>query len=848
MTPPVPPPGAHGDDGARLAVALGLDPSGILDLAASLNPVAPPLRAALAVTGTALRRYPDPRDATRALAEAMAVPPGCLLLTNGGAEAIALVAAEQPVGWVEEPDFSLYGRHLTTIDRAGPRWRSNPHNPTGRLAPAGERFGVVDEAFYALATGAWTRGDHETGSIVLGSLTKLFALPGLRLGFVLSNDESLIDRLARRQPMWAVNSLACMLLPRLLESADLPGWAARIKQLRADLEAVLARHGLEAVTSDANYVLVPDAPRLRDRLAAEGVIVRDCTSFGLPQAVRIAVPSAGGLERLETALDRLSGSASAAVRQAGDGQAGRGFRQAGGRSSCRSSSGGARPLTGAILVAGTGSDAGKSHLVTGLCRLLARRGVRVAPFKAQNMSLNSFATPAGEEIGRAQGVQALAAGASPEAAMNPVLLKPTGERRSQVVVMGRPVGEMDAATYLRERRHLLMPTVLDALAGLRERFDVVVCEGAGSAAEINLLDGDLSNLGLAAAAGVPAVVVGDIERGGVFAALYGTVALLPPDLAATVKGFVINKFRGDPGVLRPGLDELSSRTGVVCLGVLPFVNGLDIDAEDSLGFERTLRSRSNRRSQRALDVAVVALPHVANFTDLDALAIEPDVTLRRVDGAGGLGDPDLVVLPGSKTTVADLAWLRSTGLANALLALAAAEGGPTLLGICAGYQMFGRRILDDVESGAGEVAGLGLLPVETRFRAEKLTRVRTGRSMGEVVTGYEIRHGCPEVVDGGGDERALSQLDDAWGTGPEGCVAAGGRVVGTNLHGLFENDAFRGAFLSDAAARRGRSFRRSGESFASAREQQIDRLADLIETHLDLEAVLQLIASAGEAR
>jgi histidinol-phosphate/aromatic aminotransferase/cobyric acid decarboxylase-like protein len=294
------PAGAHGGDGARLAHALGLAPDQVLDLSASLNPVVPDPVPVIAAHLGAVGRYPDAEGATAALAAAIGVAPEQLLLTNGGAEAIALVAGELGPGWVDEPDFSLYRRHLAGLDANGPRWRSNPHNPSGRLAPPGEAADVWDEAFWPLATGTWTRGDHAAGRVVLGSLTKLLACPGLRIGYVLAGAD-LVERLAARQPRWAVNALACEALPDLLATVDLDSWAKEVARLRADLVHVLAAHGFDPQDTDANWVLVP-APGLRARLAAHGVLVRDCASFGLPGTVRIAVPSERNLQRLEAAL------------------------------------------------------------------------------------------------------------------------------------------------------------------------------------------------------------------------------------------------------------------------------------------------------------------------------------------------------------------------------------------------------------------------------------------------------------------------------------------------------------------------------------------------------------------
>ena len=479
------------------------------------------------------------------------------------------------------------------------------------------------------------------------------------------------------------------------------------------------------------------------------------------------------------------------------------------------------------MVCGTSSGAGKSFVVGALCRLLARRGVRVAPFKAQNMSNNAAVTADGAEIGRAQYAQARAAGIEPEAVMNPVLLKPTGERTSQVVVMGRVAGSTDARAW-GQRAPELLPVVLGALADLRRRFDVVVLEGAGSPSEINLLDRDIVNLRLAEAAGVAAVVVGDIERGGVFASLYGTVALLPDGLRRRVGGLVINRFRGDPSLLGPGIDELERRTGVPVLGVLPWLAGAPFDEEDSLDAGRGWTAPAGA----ALDVAVVAFPHLANASDLDPLVAEPSVGLRLVDHADRLGRPDLVVLPGSKHTVEDLEWFRRCGLADAVQ-----SSGAHVVGICGGYQALGHTIDDGVESRRGRIAGLGWLDVDTTFGHDKVVRRRRGHFAGHEISGYELHHGRTERRPGAG---AWLALEDRSGAEQEGAVSGSGRVHGTNLHGLFDADGFRRRFLADVAAARGRSFVAGDAGFSAARAQRQDLAADLLERHLDVAAVLAL--------
>ncbi len=478
-----------------------------------------------------------------------------------------------------------------------------------------------------------------------------------------------------------------------------------------------------------------------------------------------------------------------------------------------------------LLVVGTSSDAGKSLLTTALCRVLARRGVRVAPFKAQNMSNNSMVCRDGGEIGRAQYLQATAARAEPETAMNPVLLKPGSDLRSHVVLRGRPAGTLGAAEFAGGRAQLAA-AAFAAYRELAERYDVIVCEGAGSPAEINLRAGDFVNMGLAREFELPTLLVGDIDRGGVLASLYGTVALLEPADRDLVRGYVINKFRGEVSLLEPGLAQITELTGVPCWGVLPWLPGVWLDGED------TLRPQSwadePQTDPNPLRVAVIRFPRISNSTDLDAFAAEPGVEVTVTADPAAVRAADLVVLPGTRSTIADLRWMRSLGL-DVAIRVAAAAGRP-VLGVCGGFQMLGRRIEDPsgVENEPqSAVDGLDLLPMTVTFTPDKTLGRPVGRWRGRPASGYEIHHG-------------RARLDPGAEPFPGGTRS--GNVWGTHWHGLFEDDGLRREWLAQVT---GRPIDRAATGFAARRERMIDALADAAERHLHLAALFAQVGMDG---
>lgn len=475
----------------------------------------------------------------------------------------------------------------------------------------------------------------------------------------------------------------------------------------------------------------------------------------------------------------------------------------------------------AALIAGCTSDAGKSVLVAGMCRLLARRGVRVAPFKAQNMSNNCAVTLDGGEIGRAQALQALACGLEPDVSFNPVLLKPGSDHTSQVVVKGKADGHVSALTY-RSRRKALRGVVAEALEELRGQFDVVLCEGAGSPAEVNLRESDIANMGLAELADLPVVVAGDIDRGGVLAHFVGTHAILSPEDRARITGFIVNKFRGDVSLLTPGLDVVREYTGVPVLGVVPFIPGLWIDAEDSLGTVAgaSVGSANAPLGTETLSVAAIRLPRVSNATDIEALACEPGVHVQWTVDPSVVARADLVVLPGTKSTVADLEWLRERGLDD-VLENRAARGLP-LLGICGGFQMLCDTIADSVESAVGTVNGLGVFDTDIEFAGTKTLVSHPDGS-------YEVHNG-----------QVVRSSEHPFITEPEE-GARRGMVMGTHRHGYLENDQARRELLMEVAVAVGRDgFEVSSTtSFAAERLRQVDMLADAVEEYLAGPALAQ---------
>lgn len=489
----------------------------------------------------------------------------------------------------------------------------------------------------------------------------------------------------------------------------------------------------------------------------------------------------------------------------------------------------------AIMIQGTMSNAGKSLIAAGLCRIFRQDGYRVAPFKSQNMALNSYITKENLEMGRAQAVQAFACGIEPSVTMNPILLKPTTDMGSQVIVNGEVMGNMRAMDYFRRKREYI-PVIQKAYEKLASEYDIIVIEGAGSPAEINLKQDDIVNMGMARIADAPVLLVGDIDRGGVFAQLIGTVMLLEPEEQERIKGLIINKFRGDPAILEPGLDMLTERCGKQVIGVIPYTK-VDIEEEDSLA-----ESLERKTAGEGLDIAVIRLPKISNFTDFQILSMESGVSVRYVEKASELGKPDLICLPGTKNTISDLRWLRQSGLEAAVLRQVS-EGKP-LIGICGGYQMLGEWIEDSCNAeGGGSVRGMELLPVVTVYEPEK-TRTQTKGKLeqltgfweplsGKAVEGYEIHMGKSVLRPGQGQEAAALEQ------GMDGCQR--GNVLGTYLHGFFDSSELRDALIQLLCDKKGIKRTEASKSLSEYREEQYDKLARILRESLNVERIYELL-------
>jgi cobyric acid synthase CobQ/L-threonine-O-3-phosphate decarboxylase len=863
---------AHGGNLRELARVSGKTERDILDFSANINPLGPPewLRPLISSNVAALTHYPDPDCAAliEAAAQRYGVAPDEIAVGNGSTELLHLLPrvlgkkrAVIPVPCYSDyaracqlagmsvstdrlkpelqpldvgvqalacfrPDFSALAAQLTGDEIV---FLCRPNNPTGHVCDADAIRSLaakhptttflVDEAFGDFVEGfdSLTR-NRPANVIVLLSLTKIFAIPGLRLGCAIA-DRTVIQRLRELQPPWSVNTLAQAVgVAALRDREYIRQTQLYVRQQREALAAALkALPSLTVYPGEANFLLLRldrndlDAPALARRLLADGIAIRVCDNFdGLDSRYfRVAV-------RREDENARLCDSLRVAL----------GVRR----------HTPPKRHTPAIMFQGTSSNAGKSILTAAFCRILLQDGFRVAPFKSQNMSLNSFVTCDGCEMGRAQVVQAQACRIEPSAAMNPILLKPNSDTGSQIILMGKPVGNMNVGDYIRFKPHAF-EAAKQAYESLAAEYDALVLEGAGSPAEVNLKHHDIVNMSMARHAGAPVLLVGDIDRGGVFASFVGTMEVLAEWERDLIAGFVVNKFRGNQSLLKDALDYTTRHTGRPVFGVVPYLQNLGLPDEDSVTFKAAPRDAAPTTGNGdCVEIAVVDLPHISNFTDFDALRLEPDVRLRIVRSAADLGQPDAVILPGSKNVIGDLKHLRQHGFDDAIHKLAR-NSKTEVVGVCGGYQMLGSAISDPhgIESAGQTTHGLALLPLSTVLEREKILRRVSAKHApsGLTVHGYEIHHG----QSGGDGLQPLVFRDDGEMIGAS---APNSLVWGTYLHGLFDADEFRRWFLDRLRVRRG--FSPLGKVCATYDlEPAFDRLAEVVRKSLNVAKIYRLM-------
>lgn len=849
----------HGGNLNRLVKASGRRREDIIDFSANINPLGPPewMRPVISSCVSSLVHYPDPdcTELTAAAVERYGVSADELIFGNGSTEIIRCLpriagvkrsvipvpaysdyalASElaglsvEKLPMTEDQGFALDLTRLESVLKGDEMvFIGQPNNPTGLLVDTSQlrelairnpdTIFVVDEAFADFVNGFNSiTVDRPSNVAVLCSLTKFYAIPGLRLGCAIA-DRVLAERVRDIMPTWSVNTLAQAVGMAALRDN---GYSAQTREfvntqrnlLLDDLRGIA---GIAVYEGSANFLMIKlnragiNASELAKRLLPEGIAIRVCDNFdGLDgRFFRVAVRTEDENTRLVRALKSAMGLPSEPC---------------------------VKRRTPSLMFQGASSNAGKSVLTAALCRILLQDGYSVAPFKAQNMSLNSYVTRDGGEMGRAQVMQAQACRIDPNVRMNPILLKPNSDTGSQIIVCGKPVGNMDFREYTRFKSGPF-EKAKECYDSLASEYDVIVLEGAGSPAEVNLKSRDIVNMRMARYANAPVMLVGDIDRGGVYASFVGTMEVLAEWERALVSGFIVNRFRGTAGLLQDAHDYVLRHTGRPVMGVVPYLRELGLPEEDSVSFKAGVFDETNPEGD-CVDIALIDLPHISNFTDFDSLRVEPDVRLRIVRNPSELGNPNAVILPGSKNVIGDLVYLRQTGLADKILELAKKKG-TEIIGVCGGFQILGENIADPhhVESSGRVVRALGLIPVSTVLAPEKtLTRVAAKHlETGLPLCGYEIHHG----VTNGDGVTPMIVSDDGTAIGTSAC---NGFVWGTYLHGLFDADEFRRWFIDRLRVRRG--MEAIGRVCASYDlEPAFDRLADIIRHSIELDNIYRIM-------
>ncbi len=851
-----PTPSGHGGNIHAFRRRMTAGQGDLLDFSANINPLGPPewLRSVLSRGVEDLGHYPDPEcfDLVHSIAVYGRYPLTWIVAANGSTELLYLLPRILPCRRILIPapayiDYSraarLAGKPIAIIameQQDGFRLDpvklashiqpddlviiGSPNNPTGAMLEPSVILGLagdfpdadflIDEAFLDFVPGGESVGGRAENIFTLNSLTKFYGIPGLRLGYGIF-PEKLASLLREQLPPWTVNSLAQTVGARALQDQEYQERTrTTCEALRTDFSEKLSLlPDLTVFPGRANYLFVRltgccHSQEMAARLSRQGILIRRCDNYvGLDNSyIRLAVRTEAENRRLVDALADILRAKKVSVSR--------------------------RKKVSSLMFQGTSSNAGKSVLTAALCRILLQDGVRVAPFKAQNMSLNSFVTLQGEEMGRAQVVQAQAARLDPDVRMNPVLLKPNSDTGSQVIVQGRPVQNMTVNEYtlFKDRAWDVVRSCYDSLAS---EYEAIILEGAGSPGEVNLKHHDIVNMRMARYAESPVLLVGDIDRGGVYASFIGTMEVLAEWERQLIAGFVVNRFRGQASLLQSAHAYLRDHTGREVLGVIPYCHNLGLPEEDSVSFKGGVYDRPVPAGHH-VEIVVINLPHISNFTDLEPFLAEADVHLRVISRGAELGRPDAVILPGSKNVMGDLQFLRDKDFFGPLTRLA--DSGCEIIGICGGYQMLGKTVLDPLhlESAAPEALGLGLLDLVTELKEHKTLIRRTGVHLpsGQPVRGYEIHHG----ISSSSLEPALSFGDGIFC----GALDHNGRIWGSYLHGIFDEDGFRRWFVDGLREKKG--LPRVGVILSPFDlEIAFDRLADKVRENLDMQAIYALL-------
>ncbi len=828
----------------------------IIDFSANINPLGPPdwLRSLISSTLEKVVHYPDPANSEfiQAIAEYTGIKNELIVAANGTTELLYLVARILPVkralipvpsyidyikaaklGKLEVATYTLpesenfelrLDKFKSSIEKDDLVIIGTPNNPTGitsdrdQLLSLAAEFPTViflfDEAFLDFSGEGLSLAGCAPNIITLNSMTKFYAVPGLRIGYGIF-PRKIAELVRENLPPWTVNSLAQAIGVKALRDLGYQCQTRKVcKRLRTDLIDKLSFfHELHVYGGSANYLLLKikkggDNTELVNFCIDHGLMIRSCDNYrGLDSSfIRIAVRTEKENAYLLNVLSKFYGR----------------IKTKNGRK--RSSR--------AIMFQGTSSDAGKSIMTAALCRILYQDGVKVAPFKSQNMSLNSFVTLQGDEMGRAQVVQAQAARLDPDCRMNPILLKPNSDTGSQIIVKGKSVGNMSVLGYNAYKPEGWR-AVCESFDSLAAEYDVVVLEGAGSPGEVNLKADDIVNMKMAHYAEAPVILVGDIDRGGIYASFVGTMEVLAEWERRLIAGFIVNKFRGQASLLDSAHRYVKNHTGREVMGVIPYLADLGLPEEDSVSFKKGIFNRERERKD-SVDIVVINLPHISNFTDIEPFLDEPDVNIRIASKISEVGSPQAIIIPGSKNVIHDLLFLKSEGFEEIIRKNR--KNGCEIVGICGGYMMLGNTILDphQIESTAGQIQGLGYLDLKTVIdKTKRLTRVHGVHTISESrISGYEIHHGISTEPG-----RPLFVFDDnsVCGTADET-----GKIWGCYLHGVFDSDDFRRWFIDGLRSRAG--LQPVGEVIAPYNlEKAFDRLADCVRANVDIDAIYRLL-------